>query len=80
MYADKDSERHDDAEAAKWLLKSAEQGMDLAQEEMGEIYYWGRGVQIDYKEAAKWYRLATAQGHCPEAERMLDVIQTKGLI
>jgi TPR repeat protein len=80
MYADKDSERHDYAEAAKWLLKSAEQGMDSAQEEMGEFYYWGRGVQIDYKKAEKWYRLAAAQGHCPEAERMLDVIQTRGLI
>ena len=31
--------------------------------EMGEKYYYGRGVRLDYAEAAKWYRKAAEQGN-----------------
>ena len=30
--------------------------------EMGEKYYYGHGVRLDYAEAAKWYRKAAEQG------------------
>jgi len=30
--------------------------------EQGDIYYKGQGVVQDYKEAARWYRLAAEQG------------------
>lgn len=48
----------------------AESGDANAQNTLGEIYGKGEGVPLDYKEAAKWYRLAAAQGHL-EAENHL---------
>ncbi len=46
-----------DAEAAKWFRKAAEQGLANAQYLVGNMY-----VLQDYLEAVKWYRLAADQG------------------
>jgi uncharacterized protein len=48
-------------EAAKWLREAAEQGNDLAQYVLGDLYSRGRGVTQDYAEAAEWYRKAAEQ-------------------
>lgn len=40
----------------------AEGGDPKAQNLLGEVYAKGQGVPQDYKEAAKWYRLAAEQG------------------
>ena len=40
----------------------AEQGDAQAQFTLGAMYYNGRGVPQDYKQAVKWYRLAAEQG------------------
>ncbi len=41
----------------------AEQGNAKAQNNLGNMYYKGRGVPQDYPEAVKWYRKAAEQGH-----------------
>ena len=40
-------------------------GQNLAevQNNLGNAYYTGKGVPQDFKEAAKWYRLAAEQGN-----------------
>lgn len=43
-------------EAVKWLTKSADQGDELAQEELFEMYYDGDGVRKDIKKAVKWIK------------------------
>ena len=42
--------------------KAAEQGNPLSQFNLGLMYYKGRGVRRDYKEAVKWWRLAAEKG------------------
>ena len=41
----------------------AEQGEAQAQKDLGIMYYNGRGVSQDYKEAFKWYTKAAKQGN-----------------
>ena len=41
----------------------AEQGDVEAQFELGNLYYNGEGVEQDYTEAVKWFRLAAEQGN-----------------
>ena len=45
------------------LRPLAEQGKAQAQNGLGAMYYNGKGVAQDFKEAVKWYRLAAAQGY-----------------
>jgi TPR repeat protein len=45
-----------------WLGR-AEQGAAEAQFTVGYMYATGKGAQLDYTEAAKWFRLAAAQDH-----------------
>jgi TPR repeat protein len=40
----------------------ADQGDGIAQNNLGSLYYNGRGVRQDYAEAVKWYRGAADQG------------------
>jgi len=61
------SSKEDYENAKKWFLRAAEQGMVIAQYAMGNIYYYGKGVEIDYPEAMKWYALAAEQGQ-PQAQ------------
>ena len=49
-------------EAFNWFLKAAEQGHAGAQNNLGVMYEKGIGVEMDSKEAEKWYRKADAQG------------------
>ena len=41
----------------------AEGGDKVAQNDLGLMYEYGRGVPEDDKEAVKWYRLAAEQGY-----------------
>jgi uncharacterized protein len=58
----KAAQRGDFAVAVTLWLPLARQGNVRAQYDMGVLYQHGQGVAQDYKEAAKWYRLAAAQG------------------
>ncbi|MFB3844187.1 MAG: tetratricopeptide repeat protein [Candidatus Cloacimonadaceae bacterium] len=44
------------------LLQAAKRGDATAQYILGAHYFKGEGVDRDYKEAVKWYRLAAEQG------------------
>ena len=58
----------DETEKAKtWYLKAAEKGFAASQYSMGNIYYYGQGVDVDYTEAMKWFALAAEQGQ-PQAQ------------
>ena len=67
------SEIQDYEEAAKWLTKAAEQGEEYAQEQLGALYYFGRGVEQSYSDAYVWYLKASMRGS-QEADRMIDVM------
>ena len=48
--------------AAQIFKEYAEQGNDLAQYQLGTMYYEGKGVAQDYRQAAKWWKKAAEQG------------------
>lgn len=43
---------------------------------LGDSYYYGRGVKVDYIEAYKWYYLAAVREH-PDARRQLQEVSAK---
>jgi TPR repeat protein/CRISPR/Cas system-associated endoribonuclease Cas2 len=51
------------AEAARWFRAAAEQGLAEAQDELGDCFFYGNGVDEDFVEAASWYRKAAEQGY-----------------
>ncbi len=53
----------DYAEAVKLWCEAAEAGNRIAQNSLGDCYYYGKGVAKDYTEAVKWYRKAAEQGY-----------------
>src|SRR4030095_15678393 len=55
----------------------AERGEAEAQKDLGKIYATGDLLKLDYKEAAKWYRLAADQGHAG-AQRALGELYEAG--
>ena len=67
----------DYVEAAKWIRKAAEQGLDLAQAMLSSMYALGEGVPQDYAEAAKWTRKAAEQG-LAASQRMLGILYSEG--
>ncbi len=54
--------RGDYATAYQELRPLAERGNARAQNSLGLMYRYGRGVRQDYGEAAKWYRKAAERG------------------
>lgn len=61
---------HNDAEAASWYRKAAEQGLDVAQNNLAWMYELGLGVERDKDEAVLWYRKAAAQGFALARENL----------
>ncbi len=62
QYAMGDGVPKDDAQAAVWFLKAAEQGYAEAQYQLGMRHDQGKGVPQDPTQAAHWYQQAAAQG------------------
>ena len=63
-YRDGQGVPQDDAQAAAWFRKAAEQRGDAAdQYNLGLAYANGKGVPQDYAQAAAWFRKAAEQGH-----------------
>ncbi len=60
MYGNGQGVPQDDAEAARWYRKAAEQGLAKAQYRLGIMYYKGQGVPQDYVQAHMWFNLAAA--------------------
>lgn len=55
--------------AVRWYLKAAEQGNERAQADMGRLYYAGKGVEKNLKEAERWLLLAEEQ--CVDVDKDL---------
>jgi len=55
-----------------YLKIAAKRGNVDAQYQLGLCYETGKGVTIDKKEAAKWYREATFKGNKPAAAKLSD--------
>jgi TPR repeat protein len=51
------------AEAARWYRLASEQGLALAQYNLGILYGDGEGVPKDAVEAHAWWNVAAARGH-----------------
>jgi len=66
-----------DAEAVKWYRLGADQGLALAQSNLGAAYPEGEGVPQNYAEAIKWYRRAADQGQA-DAQNNLGVMYVHG--
>ncbi len=62
-YLDGDGVTVNEADAAKWLERAAEQGLAVAQYRLGTMYERGRGVPADTARAVHWYQLAAQAGN-----------------
>ena len=63
----------DDAKAAEWYTKAAEQGHTEAQYELAVCYEYGLGVTEDRAKAVAWFHQAAHQRHSG-AQRMLTIM------
>ena len=67
------SEVNDSAKkAAYWYQKAAVQGNAAAQANLGDCYYYGRGVEKDKTTAVKWYTKAAEQGNTMAISKLGD--------
>ena len=60
MYANGQGVPKNDAEAAGWLRKAAEQGIAIAQASLGVRHFYGLGVPKDETEAYFWLNLGNS--------------------
>lgn len=65
------------AEAVRWYRLAADQGLAVAQTNLGIMYDKGAGVPEDEAEAARWFRLAADQGDA-DAQYNLGVMYANG--
>ena len=63
MYAKGRGVPRNNKEALKWWEKSAKQGVDTAQLNLGRYYENGYGVEKDIVTAHMFYNLAVVNGH-----------------
>ena len=58
-YTDKNNPRYDMQQALFWFEKAGKKGHIRAQREVGDIYRYGKGVEIDTDRALRWYQAPT---------------------
>ncbi len=66
---------HDDAQAAAWFRKAADQGNTLAQLSLSAMYQKGSGVPQDDVRAHMWFNLAASRA--PEAELHQEAVNRR---
>ena len=59
------------------IIEQAKAGDRISQYRLGYDYFLGRGVPLDYVQAAIWWRKAADQGY-PEAQNNLGVLYNSG--
>ena len=69
--------RQDYVSASRAFIPLAEQGDPTAQTYLGFLFETGRGVPLNYTEAAMWYRRAAEQGDS-RAQYSLGLLYDKG--
>jgi clan AA aspartic protease (TIGR02281 family) len=67
----------DYAAALNWYRKAADQGLAVAQNNLGMMHEKGQGVAQDYAAALNWYRKAADQGYAP-AQHSLGFMYDSG--
>jgi len=70
-------DRKDYDEAFKWYCKAAEQGHAGAQYSLGNCYYYGQGVPMDFVKAAEWWQKSAEQGNA-QAQNTLGMCYLNG--
>ena len=50
------------AQAVTWERKAAEHGKAISQWAVGNMFFYGSGVEKDFAQARLWYRKAADQG------------------
>ena len=63
--------------ANNYFNKAIEYGSLLSLYELGEMYYYGKGVTQSYEEAAKWFKRATDNNYA-SAQNSLGLMILKG--
>ena len=56
----------DDAQAAAWYRRAADQGHAASQYDLGELYARARGVQRNDVEACRWFLIAESRAASAE--------------
>ena len=56
------------ADAMKWYSMAAAAGDPSAETAIGDLYFNGHGVPVDYGQAMAWYRKAAAKGNATAEE------------
>ena len=69
MYGSKGIQK-DDANAFKWFLKAAEQGVARAQFWVGFMYDFGKGIKEDKAKAFEWYLKAAQNGEAEACQSL----------
>jgi TPR repeat protein len=72
-----DTSGRDDQQAHLWLVRAAEQGLDLAQVELADQYANGTGVESNVPQGMYWYEQAANQGHA-QAQYALSTLYLAG--
>ncbi len=70
MYLNGFAIQQDEAEAAKWFQKSADQGNANGQANLGYVYETGRGVTLNKDTAISWYKKAVLQNNQYAKDRL----------
>lgn len=76
-YGQNDALFIDYEKALYWYKKAAQRGNPHAQFKIGLMYYNGKGVIQNAKQADYWFRLAAEQGHAEAKSYIGDVEQKK---
>ncbi len=72
------AEQAEDYERAVMLYeRAAAGGNEFAMNNLGDMYYNGRGVQRSWDEAIKWYRQGAEKGN-PDAQHALAIMVARG--
>jgi TPR repeat protein len=67
-YSNGEGVAQDNAEAAKWWQRAAENGDSEAQYKLGLLYYDGKGVPQDFVLAHMWLNIASASSYATAEE------------
>ena len=70
MYREGRGIKQNYTEAVKWYKKAAQQGDDVAQNNLGVMYHNGTGIYKDLRQAKYWYQKSAAQGNDQAKENL----------
>ena len=67
----------DEKEAFFWLEKAGKHGHPRAQNNLGNAYQFGEGVEKNLTKAIEWYGMAMKQGHIPSMFNLALICESK---